>query len=98
MHDSEFVRGIQAAAREARMLVNVGVHEPGDGSDRSGTGNGDGGGKVKNTLLWIDEKGVIRERYHKVHLFDMAITDGVNMRESRFVFSLEHVALGCGVL
>lgn len=97
---SEFVNGIRAAAREVGVNVCVGVHEPCEGGDVvDGKGNGTGGGergegevgkleKVKNTLLWIDESGEIRQRYQKVHLFDMALTDGINMRESRCVFLL----------
>jgi predicted amidohydrolase len=43
------------------MHINVGIHEPASG------------GRVKNSLIWIDEKGVITQRYHKVHLFDPAV-------------------------
>lgn len=88
VQDSEFVRGIQAEARAAKLPISVGVHEPGDGSmtngvsDR-GSGGGGSGDRVKNTLLWIDENGKIAQRYQKLHLFDMEVTGGPNMRESK---------------
>jgi deaminated glutathione amidase len=51
----------------------VGVHEPSDNpkSDR-----------IKNTLLWIDEKGEIANRYQKLHLFDFERPDRPPMKES----------------
>lgn len=70
VQDSEFVRGLQAAAQQYRLAINVGVHEPAQGS------------KVKNTLLWIDEHGAITQRYQKLHLFDMDIADGPQLKES----------------
>ncbi len=72
VHDSEFIRGLQSAARSTNMAINVGVHEPGNSSE-----------KVKNTLLWIDEKGEIVQRYQKLHLFDVEIEGGPVLRESK---------------
>lgn len=72
--DSEFVRGLQDEARTADMSINVGVHEPA----QDGT-------KVKNTLLWIDGKGDIVQRYQKLHLFDVDIKDGPVLKESKYV-------------
>lgn len=37
---------------------------------------------MKNTSIWIDEKGNIAHRYQKLHLFDMDVKDGPSMRES----------------
>lgn len=69
--ESEFVLGLQAEARRFKLPVNVGVHEPAEG-----------GKKVKNTLLWIDEDGNIAQRYQKLHLFDVDIPGGPTARES----------------
>lgn len=69
--DSPFVVGLQEAARESKLAINVGVHEPTEE-----------GKKVKNTLLWIDESGSIVQRYQKLHLFDLEIPGGPVMRES----------------
>lgn len=73
MTDSEFVLGLQQAARESRLPINVGIHEPGANK------------KVKNTLIWIDSNGDIVQRYQKVHLFDVEIEDGPILRESESV-------------
>ncbi|OCL15335.1 nitrilase [Glonium stellatum] len=72
--DSEFVLGLQDEARNARLPINVGVHEPAEG-----------GKKVKNTLLWIDDKGEIVQRYQKLHLFDVEIKNGPILKESNSV-------------
>ena len=71
IRDSEFVLGLQKEARSARLPVNVGIHEPAQG-----------GHKVKNTLIWIDQNGDITKRYQKVHLFDVDITGGPVFNES----------------
>ena len=84
VQESEFVRGLQEAARRERLCINVGVHEPGLGSG-SGPGAETGPQKVKNTLLWIDEAGEIVQRYQKIHLFDVEIKDGPVLRESNSV-------------
>ena len=70
--DSEFVLGLQDEARKVGLPINVGVHEPAEG-----------GKKVKNTLLWIDDKGEIVQRYQKLHLFDVEIKDGPILKESK---------------
>lgn len=76
--DSEFVRGIQAEAKASRLPIYVGVHEPTESGE-----------KVKNTLLWVDERGEITQRYQKLHMFDMDVTEGPKMSESKCVTSLE---------
>ena len=71
VQESEFVLGLQEEARRAKLPINVGVHEPANGGKR-----------VKNTLLWIDETGDIVQRYQKLHLFDIEIEGGPIIRES----------------
>lgn len=74
--DSEFVKGLRDEARAANLPINVGIHEPADG-----------GKTVKNTLIWIDGKGDIVQRYQKLHLFDVEIENGPVLRESKYVVS-----------
>jgi predicted amidohydrolase len=71
--DSEFVQGLLKSAREYRMPIQVGIHEPAAGD------------KTKNTLIWIDEEGKITNRYQKVHLFDVDISGGPSLQESKSV-------------
>ena len=73
MTDSEFVLGLQAEAKRARLPINVGIHEPAEGQ------------KVRNTLIWIDEEGKISQRYQKLHLFDVDIENGPVLKESNGV-------------
>ncbi|TVY30219.1 putative hydrolase [Lachnellula hyalina] len=69
---SPYVLGLQALSKKHRLAINAGIHEPGDGKE----------GKIKNTSIWIDEEGVIVERYQKLHLFDMDLKRGPKARES----------------
>lgn len=52
----------------------MGIHEPAEG-----------GKKVKNTLIWINEHGNITSRYQKLHLFDVDIPGGPVLKESNSV-------------
>lgn len=70
VQDSEFVQGLQKEARDASLHINVGIHEPAQG------------GRVKNTLVWINDQGSIVQRYQKTHLFDVDIKDGPILKES----------------
>lgn len=62
--------GLQREALQAKLHINVGIHEPAPD------------GRIKNTLVWIDEKGAITQRYQKIHLFDVDIKDGPVLKES----------------
>ncbi|EOA81792.1 uncharacterized protein SETTUDRAFT_34569 [Exserohilum turcica Et28A] len=68
---SEFVLGLQHSAKQYNLAISVGIHEP--------TSDGQ---KVKNTLIWITPEGQIAHRYQKLHLFDMDVEDGPQMKES----------------
>jgi predicted amidohydrolase len=68
---SPFVLGLQSSARKYKLPINVGIHEPVEGGKR-----------LRNTLVWIDEKGDITQRYQKLHLFDVEIEGGPKLRES----------------
>ncbi|KAF2029369.1 carbon-nitrogen hydrolase [Setomelanomma holmii] len=67
---SEFVMGLRQSAQKYKIPIHVGIHEPASA------------GKVKNTLIWIDEKGEITQRYQKLHLFDVDIENGPKLKES----------------
>ncbi|BFZ54947.1 ATP-dependent Lon protease pim1 [Savitreella phatthalungensis] len=69
----EFVKGIQAAAREHKVHVNVGVHAATPGASD----------KLLNQALWINDRGDITHTYTKLHLFDVDIRDGPVIKESK---------------
>ncbi|KAL2149019.1 hypothetical protein VTH82DRAFT_1705 [Thermothelomyces myriococcoides] len=71
---SEFVLGLQEEARREKLPIHVGVHEPGLDPN-----------KVKNTVLWINERGEIAHRYQKIHMFDVDIKGGPVLKESNSV-------------
>ncbi|GIZ40118.1 hypothetical protein CKM354_000347000 [Cercospora kikuchii] len=71
---SPFVLGLQSDAKKYRLPISVGIHEPSGDLARQG--------RIKNTLIWIDEQGQIAQRYQKLHLFDLDIKDGPSMKES----------------
>ena len=70
---SPFLLGLQEEAKKHKLPISVGVHEPSDNPESK---------RIRNTLLWINEKGEIAQRYQKLHLFDLEIEGGPNMRES----------------
>ncbi|KAF3089124.1 Carbon-nitrogen hydrolase [Orbilia oligospora] len=71
---SEFVLGLQESAKQHKLPICVGIHEPVAGGE-----------KVKNTCIYIDEDGVVRQRYQKLHMFDVELVSGVVLTESRSV-------------
>lgn len=70
VQQSEFVLGLQKSAKQHNLPIHVGIHEPGSGS------------KIKNTLIWISASGEITQRYQKLHLFDVDIENGPQLKES----------------
>ncbi|MEQ1724694.1 MAG: carbon-nitrogen hydrolase family protein [Sphingopyxis sp.] len=70
--DSPFVVAAARAARDAEMWIHLGsipvLDETGD--------------KWRNRSLVIDDKGEIRARYDKIHLFDIDLPSGESWRES----------------
>jgi deaminated glutathione amidase len=74
---SPFVNGLRAAARSHGLAINVGIHEPSDN-----------GTKVRNCLIWINESGDISHKYQKIHLFDVDLENGPQLKESEY-------GLGC---
>ncbi|KAF3919340.1 Formamidase [Orbilia brochopaga] len=74
VESSEFVLGLRESARQHALPVCVGIHEPTEHGER-----------VKNTCVYIDERGDVTQRYQKVHLFDVDIEGGPILMESRSV-------------
>ncbi|KAK4096336.1 nitrilase-like protein [Parathielavia hyrcaniae] len=74
VHQSEFVLGLREEARRETLPIHVGVHEPGLDTHR-----------IKNTVLWIDERGEVAQQYQKIHLFDVDIKGGPVLKESQWV-------------
>ncbi|KAK3686965.1 Carbon-nitrogen hydrolase [Vermiconidia calcicola] len=70
---SPFLLGLQEDARQYALPISVGVHEPSDDPKSK---------RIKNTLLWIDEKGTISHRYQKLHLFDLVLEGHKPIKES----------------
>ena len=61
---SSFILGLREDARKHSLPISVGVHEPSDDPKSK---------RIKNNLLWIDEKGEIARRYQKLHMFDIEL-------------------------
>ncbi|PWN93246.1 putative NIT2-nitrilase [Acaromyces ingoldii] len=82
----DFVQGIRDAAKSAGIWVSVGIHEDPSGgsssSSPSSTANGKGQERCYNTQLLVDERGEVRARYRKTHLFDVDIKGGLTILES----------------
>lgn len=81
--NASFVKGIQDAAREASVLVSVGIHEP-PSTAQDEKDKAENGGRLRchNTQLLIDQSGEILDRYRKLHLFDVDIRGGMKILES----------------
>ncbi|OWP00002.1 hypothetical protein B2J93_1590 [Marssonina coronariae] len=72
---SIYVQGLRKEAKNNKIAITAGIHEPGD----------NGPGKIKNTAIWISEDGEIVQRYQKLHLFDMELTDGPRAHEGDII-------------
>ncbi|GAA5922750.1 carbon-nitrogen hydrolase family protein [Sporobolomyces koalae] len=71
-----FVEIIRKQARDSNVWLNLGIHE-------KGPAEGEDSGRCYNTNLLIDDRGEIVSSYRKLHLFDVAITGGTHILESR---------------
>ncbi|KAJ5899124.1 hypothetical protein N7495_003868, partial [Penicillium taxi] len=69
----KFLSALQDAAKLEKIHINVGIHE-------IATEN-----KLKNSLVWIDDQGLITQNYQKIHLFDVDIKGGPSLKESASV-------------
>lgn len=58
METNPLVLGLQSAAKESALAINVGIHVPVNN------------GRILNRSCWIDEHGKILSFYDKLHLFD----------------------------
>ncbi|KAK7531927.1 putative nitrilase [Phyllosticta citricarpa] len=79
---SPFVLGLQEAARAHKLPIHVGIHEP---AEEQGSQGEKQKKRLKNTVVWIDEEGVVGHRYQKLHLFDVEIDGGPILKESESV-------------
>ncbi|GAK68071.1 carbon-nitrogen hydrolase [Moesziomyces antarcticus] len=81
--NAEFVRGIQTAARDAKVWVSVGIHEP-PSAEQDARDKVENRGRLRcyNTQLLIDQQGDILDKYRKLHLFDVDIKGGLKILES----------------
>ncbi|CAI7612488.1 unnamed protein product [Penicillium palitans] len=70
---TSFVSSLQRDAEEQNIHISVGIHEVASET------------RLKNLLIWIDDKGAITQTYQKVHLFDVDIKDGPVLKESASV-------------
>ena len=67
------MQGLAEDARKHSLPISVGIHEPSDNPNSE---------RITNCLIWINEKGEVAQRYKKLHLFDLEIEGGPQMRES----------------
>ncbi|KAJ5679420.1 hypothetical protein N7462_007664 [Penicillium macrosclerotiorum] len=66
----DFILALQQQAKLEKIHINVGIHEIASEY------------RLKNSLVWIDDKGIITQNYQKVHLFDVDIQGGPMLKES----------------
>ncbi|RDL42017.1 Uncharacterized protein BP5553_01996 [Venustampulla echinocandica] len=69
MNSSPFLLGLQKAAKESVLAINVGIHVPAPDN------------KIYNRSCWINEKGDIESYYDKLHLFDYGALKESNVVE-----------------
>lgn len=72
-HKTAALKSIRAAAARASIWVHLGSIPVRSETDRE---------RLANRTIIIDDKGEIRARYDKMHLFDVALATGESWRES----------------
>ena len=82
--DDPVLKAVRDAAAEAGIWVHIG----------SLALTGAPGGKLVNRGFVIDDKGEIRARYDKIHLFDVDLPTGESWRESASYRGGEHAVVG----
>jgi predicted amidohydrolase len=75
--NGEILTRLQALARENAIHVLGGsfLVKSSDDSD----------GRPYNTSVFVDRDGIAAAVYHKIHLFDVSLTDGASYRESEYI-------------
>jgi len=81
--DDPVLKAVRAAAAESGIWVHIG----------SLALSGAPGGKLVNRGFVIDDTGMIRARYDKIHLFDVDLPTGESWRESASYRGGEHAVL-----
>lgn len=62
-----------------KPYISVGFHEPAEDTSHGRAK------RLRNTLVWIGPDGSVAQRYQKLHLFDVDISNGPILKESRSV-------------
>lgn len=68
--------GLQEDAKKHSLSISVGIHEPSDDPNSR---------RIKNNVVWINERGHIAQRYQKLHMFDIELEGAPPIRESDFI-------------
>ncbi|KAI9297772.1 carbon-nitrogen hydrolase [Neoconidiobolus thromboides FSU 785] len=71
--DGNFIKEISKMAKENEIWIGIGVHEKIEDS-----------GKLYNTYTLMSDQGSLVVNYRKVHLFDISIHNGPNLKESNY--------------
>ncbi|KAI8891675.1 carbon-nitrogen hydrolase [Globomyces pollinis-pini] len=69
--NGDFVKELQSSAIKNNMMISIGIHEKSSELHR-----------LFNSHILIDEFGKILDVYRKIHLFDIELSDGPNLKES----------------
>lgn len=77
--DGPCISQVAALARDHKMWLSLGGF-----NEKPAAGGEEDGGKVYNTHLIIDDAGVTRATYRKIHLFDVEVPNGPVLLESRY--------------
>lgn len=74
--ESPFVLGLQEDAKKYSLPISVGIHEPSDDPNSK---------RIRNNVVWINERGHISQRYQKLHMFDIELEGKPPIKESDFI-------------